>query len=313
MTGAIQSAAMKAGDVNAATDCAVLTESLSKRFGKMLAVDSVNLRIPRGCTYGLIGLNGAGKSTVIRMLMGLLPPTSGRVLMRGLDPQMDPVEAKLSVGYVPDRPMVYPWMRIDEAMWFCKALQPKWNDAYAGELVKRLRLDVTKRIGKFSKGTAAKVSLLLALAHDPEVLILDEPTDGLDPVARDDFLEGVLASVCEHERTVLMSSHALSDVQRMADWIGLMHDGKLMIQCPTEELVRTTKRIKIVLPDGAAPSTPPPGTILDRREGRQRTITVREFTPQSTAGMTGDQIAVEDLSLDDIFKDFIRGQQEAEA
>src|SRR5262249_32979925 len=142
-----------------------------------------------------------------------LPPTSGRILIRGHDPRTHPVEAKTSVGYVPDRPTAYPWMRIDQAISFCRSLQPNWNDRYAADLVKRFRLDVTKCIGKLSKGTAAKVSLLLALAHDPEVLILDEPTDGLDPVARDDFLEGVLASVCERPRTVLMSSHALADVQ----------------------------------------------------------------------------------------------------
>src|ERR1043165_8089546 len=153
----------------APADHAILTERLSRRFGRTLAVDAINLRIPRGSTYGLIGLNGAGKSTTIRMLMGLLPASSGRIVIRGHDPRIDPVAAKTSVGYVPDRPTAYPWMRIDEAIAFCRALQPNWNDIYAADLVRRFRLDTTKRIGKLSKGTAAKVSLLLALAHDPEV------------------------------------------------------------------------------------------------------------------------------------------------
>ncbi len=288
----------------------IQTENLSRRFHKTLALDSVNLNLPRGCTYGLIGLNGAGKSTLIRILMGLLPPTSGRALIHGHDPRTHSIQAKTSVGYVPDRPTAYPWMRIHEAVSFCAALQPGWSDTRCAELLKRFRLDLNARIGKLSKGTAAKVSLLLALAHDPEVLILDEPTDGLDPVARDDFLEGVLASVCERPRTVLMSSHALTDIQKMTDWIGLMHEGRLAIQCPTEELVRTTKRIRTILADGQPAPAPPPDSILIRRDGRQWSATIRNFSDEATRSLPPDSFTTEDLTLDDIFKDFVRGRQE---
>lgn len=292
---------------------AIRTEGLSKRFGQTAAVADLALQVPRGRTYGLIGLNGAGKSTTIRMIMGLLPPTSGRVMLRGVDVWQDPVAAKTGVGYVPDRPNVYPWMRIGQAMAFCKRLQPRWRDAYAADLLKRFRLDPDQKVGKLSKGMAAKLSLLLALAHDPEVLILDEPTDGLDPVARDDFLEGVLAAACEQERSVLMSSHALDDVQRMADTIGLMHGGRLVIQRPTEELVRTTKRLRMVLPDGGPPPPAVPGAILQRREGRQLTITVCDFAPAAVEGLRtqtrAEVVAIEDLTLDEIFKDLVRGRE----
>jgi ABC-2 type transport system ATP-binding protein len=295
---------------NPAADFPLFTENLSRRFNKTLALDSVNLRIPRGTTYGLIGLNGAGKSTLIRILIGLLPPTSGRALLRGHDPITNPIDARTSVGYVPDRPTAYPWMRIDEAIAFCRALQPGWSDDRCVELVKRFRLDITKRIGKLSKGTAAKVSLLLALAHDPEVLILDEPTDGLDPVARDDLLEGVLASVCERPRTVLMSSHSLTDIQKMTDWIGLMHEGRLAIQCPTEELIQSTKRLRTIVPDGQPVPHTPEGTILVRRDGRQWSATVRNFSQSAATAFPPESFTIEDLTLDDIFKDFVRGQQE---
>jgi ABC-2 type transport system ATP-binding protein len=294
-------------------DLAIATEGLTRLFRGIPAVEEVNLRVPRGGTYGFIGLNGAGKTTTIRMIMGLLAPTSGRVLLRGVDVARDRERSRLRVGFVPDRCIVHPWMRVDEAIWFCRRLQPRWNDGYCADLLKRFRIDAGKRVGKLSKGTAAKLSLLLALSHEPDVLILDEPTDGLDPVARDDFLEGVLASVCEHDRTVLMSSHALSDVERMADHLGLIHNGRLAIQCGMEELVRTTKRIRLVLPDGGTPPKAPPGAILIRREGRECTITIRGFDPAMLPGLQtaagAAHTAVEDLTLDSIFKDFVRGQE----
>lgn len=308
MSTALDSQPTPAEPTFPATDAAIRTENLTRVFGKHTALDSVNLHVPRGSTFGLIGLNGAGKSTLIRILVGLLPPTSGRALLRGHDPMTHPIEARTSLGYVPDRPTAYPWMRIDEAIAFCRALQPGWSDERCKELVSRFRLDVTKHIGKLSKGTAAKVSLLLALAHDPEILILDEPTDGLDPVARDDFLEGVLSSVCDHPRTVLMSSHSLTDIQRMTDWIGLMHAGRIAIQCPTDELLRTTKRIRAVIADGQPIPATPDGTIFSRRDGRQWTATVRHFTEDNLRSLP-EGFTVEDLSLDDVFKDFIRGQE----
>jgi ABC-2 type transport system ATP-binding protein len=295
------------------SEAAILTDGLTRRFGRRLALDRVNLRVMRGSTYGLIGLNGAGKTTAIRAIMGLLAPSLGRVLLRGIDVSDDPVAARTGVGYVPDRCVVHPWMRVHQAIWFCRRLQPRWNDSYCQELVKRFRIDPSQKVGKLSKGSAAKLSLILALAHDPEVLILDEPTDGLDPVARDDFLEGVLASVCEHERTVLISSHSLSDVERMADQIGLIHGGHLMIQCPTEDLVRWTKRIRAVIPDGVPTPPPPPGTILARRDGRQWVLTVKDFGPhvvdQLRIALGDATIDVDDMSLDEIFKDFVRGQE----
>jgi ABC-2 type transport system ATP-binding protein len=292
---------------------AIQTADLVKRFGPTLALDGVNLRVPRGGTYGFIGLNGAGKTTTIRVLLGLLPPTSGRVTLRGVDVAAGREQARLGVGYVPDRCVVHPWMRVRQAVAFCRRLQPRWNDAYCDELARRFRLDLRQRVGRLSKGAAAKLSLLLALAHEPEVLILDEPTDGLDPVARDDFIEGVLASVAERDRTVLMSSHALGDVERLADHVGLIHAGRLAIQCPTDELVRTTKRLRLVLRDDAPAPAPPPGTLLVRRDGRQWAATVRNFDPAMLpplqAAATSQTVQVEDLTLDAIFKDFVRGQE----
>jgi ABC-2 type transport system ATP-binding protein len=299
--------------LSSGAELAIRTEGLIKRFGGRTVVDQVNLRMPAGCTYGLIGVNGAGKSTTIRMIMGLLPPTSGEIQLRGIGLGRDRIRYLTGVGYVPDRPTVYGWMRVHQALSFTRRLQPGWNEELAGQLVRRFKLDPTQRVRDLSKGQAARLSLLLALAPRPEILILDEPMDGLDPVARDDFLEGVLGAACEEGRSVLISSHALHDVQRIADYIGLIHQGRLIAQCPTEELVQTTKRVRIVLEDDAKPGVAPPGTILTRVEGRAWSLTVRGFGPDTVerlrTGVPSRQVDVQDLSLDEIFKDFARGAE----
>lgn len=319
----ISPAATPSSDSAAAIQTFTLTKRFSNRPGSPTALDHIDLVIPRGSTYGLIGLNGAGKSTAIRLLVGLLAPTSGRALVNGVDVFTDPVRALASVGYVPDRPTAYAWMRIGEVLHFARSMWPTWNDTLAASLLTRYRLDPAKRISKLSKGAAAKLSLLLALAHDPDTLILDEPMDGLDPVAKEDFLEHVIGAVCDRPRTVLLSTHALADVQRAADHIGLLHNGRLIVQCPTEELITQTKRIRVVLDaaGSAEPATParaslpqaPPGTVWSRLEGREWIVTVRGFTQDTLerirAAASVRSLNVLDLNLDDVFKDVVRGQE----
>lgn len=297
---------------------AIETLGLTKRFKRRgpAVVDGLDLRVPRGSVYGFIGLNGAGKSTTIRMLLGLLPPTSGGCLLGGIDPQREPVRARRGVGYVPDRLTAYSWMRIARLVEFCEAMQGKWDRQEVERMLVRGRIDPAQRVGKLSKGTAAKLSLVLALGHDPDILILDEPTDGLDPIARDEFLEHVIGSVCDRGRTVLMSSHSLADVQRMADTIGLIHEGKMLLQARTDDLLAQTKRVRAVLDDpSAAPAAAalrPAGLVWSRIEGRQWTLTIRGCSDETLAQVQAagaKSIEVQDMSLDDIFRDVVRGHE----
>ncbi len=297
----------------AGTDAAIQTIGLVKRFGARTAVDGLDLTIARGSTYGLIGLNGAGKSTAIRMMMGLLAPTSGRILIDSLAMSAERTTLMGRIGYVPDRPTAYPWMRVSEVIAFSSALRPTWDDARAASMLSGYQLDPRQRIRKLSKGQGAKLSLLLALAHDPSILILDEPTDGLDPIARDDFLEHVLSSVCDKPRTVLMSSHNLGDLQRIADTIGILDAGKLVVQKPTDELLATTKRFVAVLADPGKSPAAPPGTICTRKQGREWTVTVLGSPESALAALRAEpgitQVELVDITLEDIFKDIIRGRQ----
>lgn len=286
---------------------------LTKRFGATLAVDSLNLSIPAGTTLGFIGPNGAGKTTTIRMLMGMLRPTAGGARVLGCDVLDHPAEMKQHIGYVPELHFVYRWMRVRDAIGFCRSLFRDWNDERCHELLALFELDQRKRVKQLSKGMLAKLSLLLALAHDPEVLILDEPTSGLDPLIREEFLDGVLRSICDERRTVLFSSHVLSDVQRLADRVALIHDGRLLAHCPTDELVSGTKRIRVVLPHGGPPCAPPPGTLYQRLEQREWLLTVQGFSSGTLDYLhqrcPAGSVEVSDLGLEEIFKDFVKGRR----
>ncbi len=172
----------------------ITLHNVTRRFGKTIAVDDLSLSIPLGTTCGFIGLNGAGKTTTIRMLVGLLSPTNGSIQVAGCSLPTERQKLKRKIGYVPDRPTVYSWMTVRDAMEFCESLYgPQWNQSRCNQLIKVLRLDLNRRVKHLSKGSAAKLSLLLAIGHDPQVLNLDEPTSGFDPLARDEFLEGVLS------------------------------------------------------------------------------------------------------------------------
>jgi ABC-2 type transport system ATP-binding protein len=293
------------------TSCAICLEHVTRRFSGKAAVDNLSLRVERGKTFGFIGLNGAGKTTAIRMMVGLLKPHGGWISVAGFEVPAQRDRMKVHVGYVPDQPTVYSWMRVGQAIDFCRTFYPKWDDARISELLKVFDLDVRKRVKHLSKGMAAKLSLLLALGHDPEVLILDEPMSGLDPLVREEFLEGLVSAVAQREQTLFFSSHTLADVQRLVDSVGLMHEGKLILHSPIDELLEKTKRVRAVLSDAGAIATAPPGVLWQKTEGREWTLTLSDFQESQLEFLRGknriEHLDVMDMSLDDVFKDYVRG------
>lgn len=295
------------------SEYAIETTCLTKRFRKTPAVTDLDLRIPTGSTFGFIGPNGAGKSTTIRMLMGMLRISGGEARVLGFDPKFDALSIKQRVGYVPELQFIYRWMRVHEAIGFCRSLYDTWNDELCRDLLRQFDLDENKRVKQLSKGMVVKLALLLAVAHEPELLILDEPMAGLDPIAREEVLDGVLQAVCDRGCTILFSSHTLSDVQRMADRVGIIDEGRLLVDCAVDDLLRDTKRIRAVLTDGSAPSHPPEGTIWQRTEKREWLVTVKDFTENTVEQIRSrngvENVEVIDLSLEDIFKDYIRGRR----
>ncbi len=286
---------------------------LTKRFGRTTAVDDLSLRVNPGSTFGLIGPNGSGKTTTIKMLVGVLTPTSGQAYVLGREVLAKPLVVKQRVGYVPESHHVDRWMRVAEVVGFCRSLYESWNDRTCQEMLDLFQLDVSKKVKHLSKGMLVKLSLVLAVSHEPEMLVLDEPMAGLDPLAREEFLDGVLRTICERGRTVLFSTHSLDDVQRLADTVGILYGGRLLVHRNIEELIATTKRIRATLTNGRPPGRLPANTIWQRVQGREWLVTVGDFTPETVRQIRAqegvDHVEVIDLGLEDLFKDFIRGQR----
>src|SRR5437762_6183080 len=209
---------------------------LTRRFDSKTALDSVSLSMPRGAVYGLVGANGAGKTTLIRHILGLLRAESGSVRVFGLDPVADPVSVRSRIGYLSEENDLPGWMRVDELMRYSRAFYPAWDDAYAEELRRTFALDRAATIKNLSKGQRARAGLLIALAYRPELLVLDEPSSGLDPIVRRDILGAVIRTIADEGRTVLFSSHLLNEVEEVADHVTMIDHGRVVLSAPLDAI-----------------------------------------------------------------------------
>lgn len=284
---------------------AIETVGLSKRYRRQMAVDDLTMRVPTGSVFAFLGRNGAGKTTTIRILLDLLNRASGEARMLGLDCVKDAMELRRRTGYVAEGQKMYDWMKVDQIIWFCKGFYPTWDDAFSEELKDKLELPGDKKLGELSRGTQAKVALLLAMAYRPELLILDEPTAGLDVVVRRDFLEGVIDLIQEEGRTVFFSSHIVHEVERVADWVGMIDAGK-MIWCSTmDDLKAKVKRVVMTLDTPTRDFSAMGLQVLSvEHSGRQSVAVVQDFSEKTLAAaqaLKPTDIRVEDMSLEDIF------------
>lgn len=208
----------------------VEVDELSRAFGKTFALDSVSLAVKPGLVYGLVGANGAGKTTLIKHLLGLLRAERGTVRVFGLDPVRHPVEVLARIGYLSEERDLPEWMRIDELLRYTQAFHPNWDRQYAEELLATFGLDRRKKVKELSKGMRAQAGLVVAVAHRPELLLLDEPSTGLDAVVRRDILNAIIRTVADDGRTAIFSSHLLDEVEQMSDSVFMINGGKLTLQ-----------------------------------------------------------------------------------
>jgi len=225
------------------TESVITVSGLTRRFGSKTALDSVTLSLPRGAVYGLVGANGAGKTTLIKHILGLLRAQSGSVRIFGLDPVADPVAVLSRIGYLSEENDLPGWMRVDELIRYSRAFYPDWDDAYAEELRQRFALDPAAKIKTLSKGQKARAGLLVALAYRPELLVLDEPSSGLDPIVRRDILGAVIRTIADEGRTVLFSSHLLEEVEEVADHVTMISEGRIALS-DSLEAIRESHRIE---------------------------------------------------------------------
>lgn len=277
---------------------------LTRRFGKKLALDGVTLTVPRGRVFGLVGENGAGKTTLIKLLLGLLKPESGTVSVFGHDPVRDPAAVLSRVGYLSENRDLPDWMRVRELVWYTQAFYPGWDEAFAQEIMTTFALDPDAKIRTLSRGQKAHAGLLAALAYRPELLVLDEPSSGLDPIVRRDILGAIIRTVADEGRTVLFSSHLLEEVERVADDVAMIHRGRL-VMCDTLDNIKAAHhRVTLRFVSEQARQPDIPHALMWEGTGREWTAICdgRLEELKAAAQAAGAEIVDEAVpSLEDIF------------
>jgi ABC-2 type transport system ATP-binding protein len=255
-----------------ANELAIETRDLVKRYGSIAAVDGLSLSVPRGAVYALVGRNGSGKTTTIRMLLDLSLPDAGTARVLGMDSHAERVKVLERVGYVSDLPLLGGWTG-EQLVRFNRGFYPRWSDELVARYVRVFDIPMKQKFRNLSRGNQTKMWLMLALAQQPDVLVLDEPTAGLDPVVTDQLLRVLVEDVAAEGRTVFMSSHHLSEIERIADWVGMIDKGKLLLEAPMEELRARFRRIQVA---GVAEMAMPVAAMRVRRSGASTEYVVRD-------------------------------------
>ncbi len=242
------------------------THGLTRRFGRLEAVHGLDLTVPQGAVFALLGPNGAGKSTTIKMLMNLLQPTAGQAQVLGADSRRLSPRELARIGYVADGMELPEWMSVRRFLDYCRPFYPRWDDALEKKLLQDFELPPARKLKHLSRGMKMKTALIAALAYHPELLILDEPFSGLDPVVRDDFISGLIETSAQGNWTIFVSSHDIEDIERLADWIGVIENGRLRFAEELESLQRRFRRIEVTRTGGGANAPARPATWLNYEE-----------------------------------------------
>lgn len=225
------------------TELVVETHSLVKRYGRVAALDGLSLSVPRGAVYGFLGRNGAGKTTAIRVLAGLARPQSGEARVFGLDPERDRLAVLARAGFVIEKTLLNS-MTGNDLVRYNRSFFPSWSDPLAKKYAEALEVPMDRKFKKLSHGNKTKLCLLLALAQGAELLVLDEPTLGLDPVITDQLLRVLIDDFANSGRTLLLSSHHLSEVEKIADWVGIIHNGRLLLEAQLDDIRANYARVR---------------------------------------------------------------------
>lgn len=288
----------------------ITTQNLTKRFGSLTAVDNLSLTVPDGSIFAFLGPNGAGKTTTIKLLLNLIAPDNGASEIFGVQSKnLGPKEFD-QIGYVSENQKLYEWMTVKQLTAFCKPLYPAWDDAFCNRLVKQFDLPLDRSINGFSRGMKIKTAFLVSLAYRPRLLVLDEPFTGLDPLVRDELIQGIL-ELTEAERwTVFISSHDIHEVETLADMVGFLDRGKLKLSESLDSLQTRFRKATVTLsaPLAALPVNLPPAWLQVEHENRTvafidsayeektRHDSIRRIFPDcaniETAGMTLREIFV---------------------
>lgn len=291
---------------------AIQTHGLTKFYGNRAVVRSLDLAIPTGCVYGFLGRNGAGKSTTIKMLTGMVHPDQGSAEVLGEDVEIQSAAMRTRVAYIAEGHPLYGGMTIDQLERFSRPFFSHWNRELFDRIIEHFELSRKQKVRRFSNGQRAQVSLAIALAPDPELLILDDPTLGLDTVVRRDFLESMIQIIQREGRTILFSSHNLGDVERVADRIGVMVDGVLRVDCPTDRFKALVKLVIVEFAGTPPPMTELPGLVSGLTNRNRWELVIVDYGDSQAEllqKLKPTAIDAVELNLEDAFIAYTRGRR----
>ncbi|CAN5262153.1 hypothetical protein BH23VER1_BH23VER1_05830 [soil metagenome] len=292
----------------------IQTRGLTRRFRRTLAVDRLTLEVPQGSVFAFLGPNGAGKTTTIKMLVGILPPTGGESRVFGCPSRRLGKAEFQRIGYVSENQKLPEWMTVDLLMRYCRPLYPTWDQAFCDTLLRSFNLPRDRKLKHLSRGMKMKAALVSSLAYRPELLVLDEPFSGLDPLVRAEFIEGMLELTQQENWTIFLSSHDIDEVERLADTVGIVNDGRLVLAEGIESLQDRFRAVEVVTGGEARLPERRPETWLrpscgghtlrfvhERFEDGASEREIRELIPGVTS------VAAEGMSLKEIYLTLARG------
>jgi len=290
-------------------DVVLETEGLTKYYGNVLAVDHMDLKIPRGCICGFVGRNAAGKTTAIKLMLGLLNPTAGSSKLLGCDSTALTPTIRQRIGYVTEGHRLFRWMSIADLGKFQRAFFPKqWDDKFFAEMIEYFGLTKKQKVKHLSIGQRAQVSLALAMAPNPELLIMDDPALGLDAAIRRQFLAGMIELIMREGRTILFSSHILGDVERVADRIVVIDKGVIRADCKLEQFRKAVKKVILAFEDSVPPQVDIDGLLHCRRSEKELVLTLVGTDDDKIAELAksagAERYHIASMNLEDQFIEF---------
>jgi ABC-2 type transport system ATP-binding protein len=266
------------------------TRQLRRRYGRAEALHGLDLVVPAGSIFALVGPNGAGKTTTIKILMDLLEPTSGEARVFGIDSRRLSPHERARIGYVSENQKLPEWMTVRQLLDYCRPLYPTWDRDLEASLLRQFALPADRKIAHLSRGMTMKTALLSSLAYRPELLVLDEPFSGLDPLVREELVRGVL-EVSQHDKwTILISSHDINEVEQLADRVALLDGGRLDFSEPIETLQARFRRIDVTLPAGASGPANFPASCLEVERSGNLVRFIETHFPAPDDGRYGREI-----------------------
>lgn len=283
-------------------------KNLNKSYGRKLVLEDFSMHLEEGKVYGLLGKNGEGKTTLVRMIMGIIPIDKGHIYYKGKEIAFDRPYYKREVGYIPEESIFFGRMTIQELLFFNSSFYPTWNMQKAKKFLVRFDLDEKFRIKNLSRGMKLKLGLIVALAAGPELLILDDPTSGMDVPTRHDFLKGIIQEIMDEGTTILFSSHLVHELEGIIDHLGILHKGRLILEENFEKVKSNAKKIHLTF-DGSVPDRIDiEGMLSKQTDGSKWDLAVYPWSGEvrnSLEALHPTKMEVESMTLEEIFVHFV--------